>query len=350
MREQMSIFDIEADDCPFKELTEDYDDHCNESGSHPRAYQVISENSPTFGESLAAVRGVGFNDVRAEQPPLPSLPSYIPSVSRGSGKLFTGFSPGYIAIGINHVISPVELNVVANLHQRIGVPETTKIVITGYAKDPLIEAIWPNRRKVFRELAQHNFALITPINYSIWDNQPHAERLINLKRGLLTYEALLKLGLPTIPHIYWYGPKDLDRWLVWLNLNPSINTVAINLQTLRGKHEWKVAISDLNFFVAKLSRPLHYIVTGPQSPQRIEECRQTLGSITLINGHAARAATAYKEVVLDGAKFILKPSTPDTSSAFQRNIEAYSRAAGGQRTQLALHQPLATSDILLPRA
>ncbi|HUC20903.1 MAG TPA: hypothetical protein VMR98_05430, partial [Candidatus Polarisedimenticolaceae bacterium] len=131
---QMSIFDIPSEDCPFKGLTEDYDTHCNESSVHPHGYQVISENSPFFAESLAAVRGIGFDDVKGEQPSLPTLPGYVPSVSHGSTELFSNYSPNYVAVGLNQVISPIKLSVTTDIRRRFGIPATTKIVLMCYGK------------------------------------------------------------------------------------------------------------------------------------------------------------------------------------------------------------------------
>jgi len=286
-------------------------------------YEVIAEDSANLDTWLASIRGIGLNDVVAKDISVPDLPGFIPTVRRGSGKLFTQFQPPYVGVLLRDVVSPIKLEVAANLNERTGAPLGTKFILMGYGSDQLIENLWPKQSEVFEQLAQLGFAAVTGINYSIWDDQPHAERLINIKRGLLTFEAWQQLGVPAIPHIYWCGRKDLDAWLDWLTLNPSITTIAINLQTLESKESWATAMVDLAYFAERLSNSTHVLVTGPQKLERIQQVTQLFPNMTLSNGFVMRMAASGQLIESDGHTVSANYSEADRSSISSTNFDIY---------------------------
>lgn len=268
---------------------------------HP-GYEVIAEDSPNHDLWLASVRGIGLLDVIAKSANIPDLPLYMPTVPRGSGKLFTGYTPEFICVTLGDVVSTDKLLTPKDLHKKFGVPSQTKIILLAYGADRLIENLWPRRKAIFRQLTELGFSAVTSVNYSIWDNQPHAERFINIKRGLLTFEDWQEIDVPVIPHIYWYGRKDMDAWVEWFNKNRVVKVAAINLQTIKNSPRvWARAIEDLQYFTLQLQHPIHYIVTGPSIPVRIEELKKLMPKMTLTNGYAMRmAAKGFQLSISDG--------------------------------------------------
>lgn len=297
---QLQLCDTPNPNCPYRHRLEEYDTHCFDLGMGRKGYEVIGEDSVNHDTWLASVRGIGLLDVIANPSNLPNLPGYIPAVRKGSGKLFTRYSPEYVGVLLGDVVSPVDLKVATDVHKKLGIPADTKVILLGYGSDKLIENMWPKRHLVFERLASLGFVAATGINYSIWDNQPHAERLINIKRSLLTFEDWQRLGVPAVPHIYWYGHKDLDVWSEWLDSNPSIAMVAINLQTLKANSLWAKAMGDLAYFVGQLKRPMHFLISGPQTLSRINQLRDILPSVTLSNSYALRMAANGQLIKSDG--------------------------------------------------
>lgn len=290
---QLTILDIRAPHCPFTHRLEDHDNHCNGMGIERPGYDVISEDDPLIDEWLSVVRGIDFGNVSARAIELPAFSnvSYIPTIRRGDGELLKTHKPAFVGIRLEDVVSPRKLMVPENLN-RFGLPPDTKPILQCYGSDMLIENLWPVRREIFQQLAKLGFVAATSVNYSIWDDQPHAERLINIKRGLITFEDWQAAGVPAIPHIYWYGYKDLDAWAEWLKNNPHVAVAAINLQTIRTASEWERAIEHLTYFVGKLERPVHFIINGPANLGRIRQLEDLLPSFTLSNAYAARMASA----------------------------------------------------------
>lgn len=345
---QLQLCNVANPHCLFRHRLEEHDNHCFEMRMGRDGYEVIAEDSPNIDMWLASTRGIGLLDVVAKDVSIPRLPNFIPTVRRGSGKLFTQYRPEYVGVLLRDVVSPVKLEVAKNLNERTGAPIGTKFVLLGYGSDQLIENLWPHKKAILEQLAVLDWAAVTSVNYSIWDDQPHAERLINIKRGLLTYEDWQDIGVPAIPHIYWYGRKDLDAWVEWLHKNPLIATVAINLQTLAAQDSWSKAMDDLTYFVSKLDRDIHFLITGPQKLARIEQLADIVPTMTLSNGYALRMAANGQLIKTDGVDTFAGYSTADRSGISVSNTSIYERyvAQTTQRSRsrmLTVRQPVGIS-------
>lgn len=294
---QLGLWDNRSDKCPFIELLEDDDNHCFSFGQPKGGYEVIAEDTPFFANILAEIKNVGFYDISARPTLAFEMPSFIPGVKRGSQKILQDNVLPFVAISLSNIISPKELSMpTGDIKSKFGIHPKSKVLLLCYAKDGLIEKLWTRRKDIFKNIAGLGFDLVTSVNYSVWLDQPHAERLINPKRSLITFQELQELGVPTIPHIYWTGKKDLMRWGDWLTNNKGVSTIAINLQTERerGNLIWNQTLEDLKFFVSILGRPVHFLITGPSKPERIRQLQNILPTFTLTNGICARrAASGY---------------------------------------------------------
>ena len=216
---QLNLWQGKQPNCPFTSLLDEGDTHCLRDPLRP-GYDTISCDHPHLPLWLASVRGVGFLDVVARPLSPIVLPSnYIPMIGRDGEKLFQQVEIPIVAISLNQLMSPKDLRLPTDVRKKFGIPKETKIILLNYAKDGPIERMWPKRKEIFKRIADLQFDLVTGVDYSIWHDQEHAEHLINMKRNLLTFEEFQALGVPTIPHMYWYGHRDLERWAEWINHN-----------------------------------------------------------------------------------------------------------------------------------
>ena len=321
--QQQTIFEVRRPDCPFAHLIDHDDSHCDVHMFEADGYEVIGDNSDTLDDWMAEARGVQLDDVIARDIIVPTLPDFIPNVPRGNARLYEHFLPECVTVNLGKIVSMEKLSVAKSLTELLGLPSSTKVIIQCYGKDRLIENIWPVRHEVFRKLAQLQPYAITSVNYSVWDSQPHGEQLLNIKRGLLTFEDFQELGLPTIPHIYWSSKQTIQAWAKWLHHNTAVNVVAINLQTLRKTSEWNKAMKDLRYFKSILPRDIHFLITGPQSADRVKEVVAILGSITLSNGYAAYAAASHYELRLDDGVIRSAYTDKPYGEILQNSIDAY---------------------------
>ncbi|HEX9008643.1 MAG TPA: hypothetical protein VF837_05270 [Patescibacteria group bacterium] len=185
-----------------------------------------------------------------------------------------------------------------------------------------IENMWPERHKIYEQFQRLGFDLVTSINYSVWFCQTHSEHLINVKRNWLTFHEMQKFGLPAIPNIYWYGRKDLARWVEWLNNNPQVKTASINLQTLRTPDSWNT-VTDLEFLAEHLDHKIQFLVDGPTTPERIELIKKILPSVSFTNKFCFSTAASGFTVNQDKKSLIKHHSLIPKPHIFRQNSEFY---------------------------
>jgi hypothetical protein len=333
--------DLINPNCPYGPLLDDDDHICYDINTDGR-YQVYDERSPDIANVMADIRGLSFDNVHAKPLQIKhAAPNFVPLLTPGK-KLTEHFDLPYAAVQIGDVISPT-LKVNVGIRKSLNIPDSTKLVMLGYGKDDRIEKVWPKHPELYRQLAEAGIDLFVPPNYSMWHSQPHLERLINPKRSLIVYETIQSLGLEAIPHVYWSGSKDIERWAHWINTNSEVKAIAIDLQTI-GSNErllWRQTMTELAYLSSLLNRPIHYLISGPQVEHRIRDVIHAVGvDVTFTGGNAAikawnnrmllrTHAGVQQELVLDTHKSVL----------FAANTTMYMRLIGDLRKQ-HMHQML----------
>lgn len=320
--EQLGLWQIHLHECHFTDLLEKNDNHCF-SFDPKQNNEVLSCDNPKTYKFLAHIRNVNF-DVVAKPTPNFLLPSFIPIIPHGSQKILIGNDLPYVAATLSEIVSPKKLCVAEDIRRRLGINKKSKIIFLSYGHDKLIEKIWPDRYAILEKIANLDLLLITAINYSVWLKDPHAERLINLKRSLITFEDMQNLEMPAIPHIYWTGKKDLIRWNSWLSKYSTIKIIAINLQTERGG-TWTQTLKDLSFFISILEHPIHFLITGPSIPSRVRQIKNVLSLFTLSNGLCANKASSGYLIKEKYDKIYYERSELPKNIIFHKNIEFYEK-------------------------
>lgn len=319
--EQLSLTDAESPNCPFKNFRDDWDGHCFSFEKEKNGYDVIGEENPKLAMWLASINGIEFVDISALEQSVPILPPFIPRINLGGKKIADPSIP-YYTISLENACDSNNL-LIPNIKDRLGIKKSS-IILLCYGKDQIIEQIWESRKDFYRSIANSQIDFVTGINYSIWLDQPHAERLINLKRGLITFSEMQSWGLSAIPHIYWSGKKDLLRWAQWLETNKTIKTVAINLQTLKKPSEWQNVIKDLKFFKSILKDEPQFLITGPSTVDRISEIRHIFKQVTITNGKGSMLANMGIELQRDGELF-KKSYSGDKLAVMKNNYKVYTQ-------------------------
>ncbi len=323
---QLGLEETRFNSCPFQDFLETDDTHCLSFQDSKQQYEVLSENHPKLPQWLADINHVGFGDISAKPIPTYDFPLFIPIVKSGSHKIMGGVSPPFVAVMIGHILdssyNPIEIDV----RTRFGISPDSKIILQCYGKDELIERVWTKKKEIIPKIAAMGFDLITGVNYSVWLNQPHAERLINLKRSLITFEDFQNCGAPAIPHLYWYGKRDLDRWKIWIRENPNIKYIAINLQTERVNKIWEQTIDDLRCFSLELDRPIHFLITGPSTVTRISQLQSVFAKYSILNARCARSAACGHLMSQEGERLISRYSSSPRNEIMQQNIAFYQGA------------------------
>ncbi|MEM3402192.1 MAG: DUF4417 domain-containing protein [Candidatus Hadarchaeales archaeon] len=107
------------------------------------------------------------------------------------------------------------------LHEVLEIDPKIKILLTGFAKDDILEKVW---HKMTRESFEQYFQTLKDIGisalvsyyYSTYANSPRIEHLYNYKRLIYFTEFAASCGLSVIPLVDWTHQDDRIRWVEWL--------------------------------------------------------------------------------------------------------------------------------------
>ena len=233
---------------------------------------------------------VGFDDLTLRGQRWPTgLPRFVPQLDTANTvELDRGLHWPAYAIGLRRVYSPRTATILPTFadrtaHEALGLADDQAAVLVGYGEDPLVEAFWSQRHRLYPQLAAQRWDLMLAPNYSMYGNQPRAEHLINFRRNLAIAEELLAAGVNAVPNLYWFRLEDLERYARWLDdVNPP--AVAINLQTFRTDSDWEeMARPGLAWLAAAMPGSTRLITVGTSRRQRLDELGDLFGArLTLI--------------------------------------------------------------------
>ncbi|MCX6816728.1 MAG: DUF4417 domain-containing protein [Candidatus Beckwithbacteria bacterium] len=277
--------------CPVVDYLDDCDSACYPT--KPSKYEALTCGSKKGAQFLGDARGATLNNIKALRVKIPKLPIFIPELQHGSKYLVNNTKLDWVAVKIDEVVSKHDLKVAADIRKRIGIDSKTKVLLLGYGSDRFLENLWTNRKKIFPQIASLKADLYTAIDYSVFLVHPHLERVLNVKRSLVTFDILQRLGVPVVPHIYWSGEKDMKRWAFWLNQNSGVNLVSMYLGWIR-KSEWVKIFSELKCLNKSLERKINYLISGPGNLTEIKPLKEILGNVILTDAECALNAAHHK--------------------------------------------------------
>jgi Domain of unknown function (DUF4417) len=198
--------------------------------------------------------------------------------------------PAY-GVGLRRVFSPDTHTLYPRFteqtaRQALALKPHQKAVLVGYGEDPLVEAFWTRRQRdnLVERIAEQQWDLVLPCNFSIYGDWPRTEHLLNMRRCLLLAQEFAEAGVPVVPNVYWFRLEDLERYLAWVEDAPP-PAIAINVQTVRDNSTWDTwERPGLHLLAANLPEDMPVILTGLSRTNRIAEMVELFGSrLTLIS-------------------------------------------------------------------
>ena len=112
------------------------------------------------------------------------------------------------------------------------------LVCTGI--DRLIENLWWRRDQpnlsLFNKIAAAGFYAVTGMNFSSFIGECPLGQLINMNKSTYFCQELAKRGVAVLPHVYAINYNQRHKYILFLNNNPSIKTVALNTQMQKNRY------------------------------------------------------------------------------------------------------------------
>jgi hypothetical protein len=272
--------------------------------------------------------GLQFDDVVAVPQAAVEFPIYVPQVECGIE--LTMLREAHVAVTLKSVFSGRRLQprVSEDIRRSLKLPGDAKVILLGIGKDEFIERIWGHQRHVFESIPRMGFSLVTALNYSIWFAEPRLEHLVNMKRSLLTFERLQALGIPAIPHVYWYNTLDLQRWADWLSRN-DVDMISVNLQTARSEQVWTRLLAGIEWMAKHFPERMRYLIIGPSTYERMTAVRERVGPVTFCNKDAYILAFQRQRKTWNGDEFGKVPCDAEPAEIFRHNVDLVKRVVSG---------------------
>jgi hypothetical protein len=231
--------------------------------------ELLHPARPDFEYEFEQIGGLGFGDIVACPQTLPRLGPYLPQVRWLSSLRNEALAPPIVAVRLNEVTSHHRIRSADELRGHVGLPASTAVVLLLFAKDVKLEA-FSSRGAALDEIATGGYEAATTPSYSVWVPGRRPNNLLSLSRSMRTVEALQARGVPTIPRVAWVEPLDAARFADWLNTNPFVDVVSIDLMGYQ-KRDFERHTALLATFDKLTGERLRYLVNALTSFDRIRE-------------------------------------------------------------------------------
>ncbi len=180
---------------------------------------------------------------------------------------------------------------VKGVHNALNLNKETKIILHFYVKDRTLEGFWNNRKNIYNQLKNESFSFIIAPNFSVYEDSPRIEHLINIRRSMIVYNELRKAGIDAVPDVSWYDIKDLEKWTELIK-ECNIKLFAFSFQTVglakRSTNAWKGYMLGLKYLCQRVPNDVGVIIVGLSGRGRIKEILKVTANrkVAFINTYA----------------------------------------------------------------
>ena len=230
--------------------------------------EALHIDNPAFAELIGLLGGLQLDDIVAQPIALPSLDQFV-ALIRTRSALVGQLRASVYAVSASTVIGRRRTVLKAQqLRSLVGLPPGTPIICQLFGPDPVLERLWAERETLLPQLARAGYSVICSPSYSLWEPRPRSEHLVNVRRSLLVFQELQRLGAPSIPRFAAAVQADVHRFAAWVNANPAVTAIAVDLGTYRSSSASREQFDFLGFLDDLTGRRLHFWVSGPSTASR----------------------------------------------------------------------------------
>lgn len=267
-----------CDGCALREVcgAAELDEACHAGWGEPArgGVNALHPWNPDTWEYFLEVGGADFDDIAARRQPKIELPVFTHRIRPRRALRGQLDEPVYLvgpdAVNRRRVLSCQRFRELTGLSagQRVG------LILFG--KDKTLERLWARRLMLIPEIAKAGYDFCVPPSYSNYTDRPRPEFLYNAKRALEFFSLLQMHGVPAIPRVAWLIEYDARRFARWVNTNPAIEQIALDLSG-SSRSGWLRELRLLSIFDQLTDQRLSYLVHGPSVAQRCLDLYQLLG-------------------------------------------------------------------------
>jgi len=177
----------------------------------------------------------------------------------------------------------------------------SRLCLIGTGNDTLLEAFWSQseRRRAWDGLAALEPELATGCTFSVWEDYPRFDQIHNQERNLWSYKRLLACGVPAVPFLFTATEKDEAIAVEWLRRHPSVEVIGALVQFWRTTTALESFLEQLGNLRDAVGRPLHFLLVGLATPEKISLAFRRLGSVTIATSQPLMKAIKGVEILPD---------------------------------------------------
>jgi hypothetical protein len=280
---------------------------------------------PRLDDILEEIGGVEF-DVRARPSELVVLPRHLPQIRLRHA--LRGELDGFGALAVRYDEALVRGNVrpAADFRTELDLRPEQKLVLLLFCRDELLEQLW-GEPALLEQIAAGRYDLVIGPSYSLYLGRPRPNHLDNLKRSLLVFTDLERLGVRALPRVAFVVDRDVVRAARWIE-DCDVVQVAADLMTYRDDRSWQEQVELLDRLDRLTGRRLHYVVNGPGVFRRLRYLYERIDEERLTLTEATLAAPPW-----GGGR---QTSFRDRCARYERIRRAAAAAALGDRAAIAV--------------
>lgn len=277
-----------------------------------------------LGRLFGDADGADWAQIVSVPQTFPDMPRYLPIIERQPGRRFPNVPLRPYLVPIRKTVTPKRLLKRTETRDNLHLPRDVPLFLGGHGEDLLLHRIWAAQAleavcggNWWSDLADGYECLLAP-DFSVWDNSPRAEHVLEMKRTLICMRNAQEAGITAFPNLFWdpvSSDADFGRWIDWLDANPGVAAVTINYQLPVGHEDWPERRSNecrhLKKLAVRLSWRPKLIAVGIAQPEDVSAFADTDLDIYVCNGRAYHEARSGKELVFEGKRIrtVERPST-----------------------------------------
>jgi hypothetical protein len=233
------------------------------------------------------------------------LPSFIPEVKTGLN-LESCKEIEVFAVSLGNIVGTkgnILIKSVTEIRKRYKLSKDCKVILIGTAKDEKLQKLWANsdRLKIWEHIANIGFDFITGFSFSVWDEDPRTDQIINQDRNFLTHDYFANLSVPTIPFVFPYNDDDYESFGKWMAERQDINIVAIFASSYRKEKSFSQLLENMRKMQIYAKRKLKFLVIGASTKEKIRRLMSEF-DVCIVASKPFQAAKAG-EICTDDLKY-----------------------------------------------
>jgi hypothetical protein len=217
-----------------------------------------------------------------------SLPSFIPVLSAGMPPETELPELDLYGVSLSTILDDrgnVRYGSPQTLRRGLKVSAGTKLALLGGCNDDKLNKAWhtSKQKDLWRRIADLEFTFVTSFSYSVYDDDPRSDQIINPMKNFATYEYFCSLGIPCIPFLFFNPQSDLDFKTVikWLEDRPDVTRISMLSQSYIYEYQFDQMLQQMRRISGAINRPIDFLIVGAGAANKLRSIVSEFPSATI---------------------------------------------------------------------